>query len=132
LPKWQVKLMHSAIHESVKFIKEKYNLKFEDFDLRLKISNTCRFAKYYHNIRLIRIDGNEKGWNTYERKRVGVSADNIYIGIELSYILQLIHELTHYVQELQRRKFGEVETTNNEIEYVKQFHSYLLKQLKTL
>ena len=37
LPKWQVKLIHEAIHESVKFIRNKYNLQFEKFDLRIKI-----------------------------------------------------------------------------------------------
>lgn len=78
---------------------------------------------------LIKLHVSNKCWSTYRRKRVGMYADNIVVDFELAFTLRLIHELTHYVQFLQGRILSEVETTRNEIEYVKTFHEMYYKKL---
>lgn len=130
IPQWQVRLVHQAINNSTKFLKQKYDIDFFKYGCDIKISNSCRFAYYNFVKKIIRIDGKRNFWLTYKRKRVGVYADEINVGYELSYTLMLIHELTHHIQHLEKRKASEVETTKNEIEYVTQFHPYLLKKLK--
>ena len=40
------------------------------------------------------------------------------LGYKFSYAAQLIHEITHFVQDLEGRVFSEVETTINEIKFL--------------
>lgn len=131
LPKWQVILVHDAITESARFIKDKYNVDFYKTDVKIKVSNTCRRSLYYHNGH-IRLNGKSRTWVTYKKKTIGVYSDHIILGLPLSYIVNLIHELTHLIQNIQMRKYSEVETTLNEIEYIRQFHPYLISKLKKI
>ena len=132
LPKWQISVVHDAIGIAIRFIKNKYNINPFELDCSIVVSNSCRGSSYYRSNKLIKLAGRRRSWHTYKRKRVGLCANGIYVGIKERYILSLIQELTHHIQNIQKRKASEVETTKNEIEYVKQFHPYLAKQLTTI
>ena len=110
-------------------------------------SSTCRFAKFrhrgYQNFKRqgspkyrrgnrdkpIRIQLKRNVWKTYDMKTVGVTATYIKCSDKKCIETQLVHELTHMVQKIQDRKMGEVETTSNEIEYVKKTFPSLAKKL---
>jgi len=119
LPKWQQPIVERSIITAEQFIKDKYDI--DCFDLvTLKCSNTCRFAKYMIGDGLIRLDLKRNYIKLYERKTLGVYKANIdNVGLETSYTCQLIHELTHFIQDIEDRCFSEVETTKNELQYLK-------------
>lgn len=98
----------------------------------IQLSKTCRFAKFYPTKNKIRINLKDKYWNTYYKKSVTQYASLIPCTIGESITLQAVHELTHVIQFDQKRKYSEVETTKNEIEYAKEYYPYLYKQLKTI
>ena len=66
----------------------------------------------------------------YERKTVGMKAPaGFRVPTDVYYTSVLIHELTHAVQKLQRRSMSEVETTQNEFEYLACYHNEYYKKL---
>jgi len=119
-PKWQQRVIKEASEIAENFITKKYNIDNDIFELvELRISNTCRFAKYNTGYGKIRLNGKLNFVNLYDKKSIGSYKKIISsIGYKVSYICQLIHELTHFVQDLEDRCFSEVETTQNEIEYL--------------
>lgn len=118
LNKWQQPIMDQAIVDSLKFIKDKYNVDVSDL-ATLKYSNTCRFAYYQHNKGIIRIDLKRTFVKLYSRKTLGEYETQLdSLGYKISWTCQLIHEFTHLIQDIDNRCFSEVETTQNEIEYL--------------
>jgi len=119
LPKWQQKVILQAVKDAETFISNKYNI--DCFDLvTLQPSNTCRFAKYTYGTGIIRLDLKRDFVKLYDRKTLGNYQTKFNsVGFLVSYTSQLIHELTHFVQDLEDRCFSEVETTQNELEYLK-------------
>lgn len=132
LKNWERKLVHQAITDASKFITNKYGVSFFDYNVGIRCSRTCRFSYYSIDEKLIRLQLNRNKWYTYKRKKNKVYANDIEVGYSLSYTLDLIHELTHFIQDIQKRKYSEVETTQNEIDYIQQFHSHLIKKLKPI
>ena len=133
------------LNQVKQWLTTKYNL---DNDARTRIriaifnyadinwSTTCRFS-YFRKVRdskgrLIRIDMERRFWLTYKRKTIGVYANQIRCTEKESLALQLTHELTHYIQYLQGRRYSEVETTRNELEYAKQHFPYLYEKLEPI
>jgi hypothetical protein len=96
----------------------------------VKLSRTCRFAKYTLSKRTVRIDIRCRVWNTYSLKSIGQHAPCISCTLKESVVLQAIHEFTHAVQHSQHRKLSEVEATRNEIEYAKEYYPHLFKRLE--
>ena len=81
------------------------------------------------------IDGNKHSpfvWNIYDSNPAHLSTGD---GIECSEdeytTLNLIHELTHYLQHISNNELEESEPTINEIEYCESFYPHLFKQLIT-
>ena len=131
-PKYLRKAIDQAMLNAVKFFEEYY----PEFDmskfsvLTVRLSKTCRFAYYSPSKREIRIEQDRPYWDTYVRKTVGVYADHIkHVDLIACLTVQLIHEMTHHIQHCEDRQFSEVETTKNEIEWMRvhrpQFHSKL-------
>ena len=78
-----------------------------------------RRSFYYPTKRKIKLAlGRGDKWYTYDRKTVGITSKGIVVPKLLRITITLIHELTHAVQHFEDRKYSEVETTENEIEYV--------------
>jgi hypothetical protein len=77
----------------------------------------------------------DRPWSTYDRVRVGLTtpAGGIPVPRLLGVTLSLIHEWTHALQAgacgHEKRNASEVETTQNEIGYVKQHAPYLADRL---
>jgi len=71
-------------------------------------------------------------FSTYLRKLPYLSPiGGIPIPRYLGYRHSLIHELTHFIQFLQKRTFSEVETTKNELEYLIETEPFYEHQLIT-
>lgn len=130
-PKYQQKLVIDSDKIARKFIEDKYNVS-EHYVMIVRLSSTCRFSYYAPDTNNIRIKLNSVKWYTYKRKTIGLYADDIYVGLGTNLILNMIHEYTHFIQGMQKRKFSEVETTLNEIEYVKNNHPEIYKKLKKI
>tara|TARA_R110000824_G_scaffold211172_1_gene397172 strand:- start:87 stop:512 length:426 start_codon:yes stop_codon:yes gene_type:complete len=116
-------LKQKATDRATDFLRTKYDFcdELEKFIAETKLWFTnARRAFYYSHKRTAKIalGGNNK-WYTYDRKTVGKTSNGIVVPELLLVTLTIIHELTHAIQHFEKRKFSEVETTQNEIEYVK-------------
>ena len=120
LAKWQSKLLNESIEIAEKFICDKYKLDKSMLDLvSLRCSNTCRSAVYYHGYGEIRLDLKTIDVRLYKKKTLGEYQTHIRsVGSKISWTCQLIHELTHFIQDLEGYCYSEVETTKNELEYL--------------
>jgi hypothetical protein len=120
-PKYIRKALDQGLENAVKFIEEYYpSFNIDNFsEVLIKPSNTCRFAQYCPIDKTIRLDLNHSKWWTYKKKTVGLYADGIYIDLIASLSTQLVHEMTHHIQNCEERKYSEVETTKNEIEWMR-------------
>ena len=73
---------------------------------------------YRSERRQVKVGIGRDKWYTYKRKTVGKMSRGISVPQLLCVTIILLHELTHAVQHFEGRKYSEVETTENEIEYV--------------
>ena len=116
-------LKQKATERAIGFLRNKYDFcdELEKFiaDTELWFTNSRR-AFYYPNKRSAKIGlGGGNKWHTYDRKTVGKTSNGIVVPELLLVTITIVHELTHAIQHFQNRKYSEVETTQNEIEYVK-------------
>lgn len=95
-------------------------------------SRVGRFPKYVHSKRRVRIAEKRRKWATYIKKRVGVYANWIPCTEYESWVLQFVHEFTHAIQGDQRRRYSEVETTRNEIEFAREHFPALFSKLTVI
>lgn len=58
----------------------------------------------------------------YDMKSLGIKKHSIFTGSIIQMVCAIIHELTHHVQYEQKRSRGELETTANELQYLKENH----------
>ena len=66
----------------------------------------------------------------YDKKSLGIKKTSVFTGSEIQIVCALIHELTHHVQyETNVRKGNELDTTANELEYLKQFHTSIYNKI---
>ena len=68
-------------------------------------------------------------WYTYFRKSMGVHADGITIDLESYLFCCFIHEYTHHWQHINGKRFGEVQTSLNEISWMRQNRPEYASQL---
>jgi NAD(P)H-flavin reductase len=119
---------------AVEFISKKYQIPKKKFEIPILLQTKKKVTSYvreeHPKNNYITFVAGEKKWYTYKLKTVGIYADGVNISPTLSYALQLVHEFTHHVQFLQKRKFSEIETTFNEIEFILKKEPKLLLKLK--
>ena len=66
----------------------------------------------------------------YDKKSLGIKNNMCRVGYDAQIVSALIHELTHHVQyETNTRKGNELDTTANELEYLKQFYIEQYKKI---
>ena len=123
----QSEIAHKAATHAWEWLCEKYNL--QAMMPLYYLSRTGRFPKYVHIKRRVRIAVKRLTWATYVKKRVGWYANWIPCELYESWALQFVHEFTHAIQGDQRRKYSEVETTRNEIDFAKEFFPHLFGRL---
>ncbi len=68
----------------------------------------------------------------YNKPSLGIKRQWVFVGSDVQIVCALIHELTHHVQyEMNERKGNELDTTANELEYLKEYHpNFYAKFLK--
>lgn len=129
IPKVAVKDLQKSIDMAYQYLVTKYGNQFDDVGL-LVVPETTR-GRYCPVKKLAKICV-ARHWHTYDRKTVGVTADRLSVGYELGTAIVVVHELTHHVQNREGRRYSEVETTKNEIEFMSQVDPEWNKFLKTL
>lgn len=119
LRKWQQRLYSKAEVDAINYIIDKYHIGVDELDkVNIKFTNSLN-SKYYKNEFVIKLSINNYSFiYLYDRKKIGNYNKYIRTTSYHSYASMLIHELTHYIQHIQNRKFSEIETTRNEIEYL--------------
>ncbi len=117
MPKVAREKIEPAIQKAYGFLCAKYGYRFDD--VKLIFTHTANRSKYYNYSKTAKIAMGTRMW-TYDRKTVGVTAHGLMVGYELATTTAIIHELTHHIQNLEKRKMSEVETTQNEIDYILQ------------
>ena len=68
----------------------------------------------------------------YDKRSLGLKKTSVYTGSEPQIMCSLIHELTHHAQYEQKIRMGnELDTTANELAYLKEYHpKYYSKLVK--
>ena len=121
------------VTNSICWMKSKYtNVNFENVEFIF--SSSPRGSKYYRNDKNLLLNYNVKYvtpticittraklW-LYDMKTLKIKKRYIFVGAIPQIMCSLIHELTHHVQyELELPK-GELLTTSNELEYLKEYY----------
>jgi hypothetical protein len=65
----------------------------------------------------------------YDKKSLKMKKTSLYTGSNVQIMCALIHELTHHVQHEQKRSRGELETTENELLYLKENYPLLYNKI---
>lgn len=71
-------------------------------------------------------------WKTYKRDEVGIYAPTTEVGQEFSIKVQAVHELTHFIQEVNGRDRSESEATFNELKFVYENYFSYFKKCKVI
>ena len=70
-----------------------------------------------------RINENDNSKHHNSKKSLKIKNRKIYVGHDVQIVCALIHELTHHVQYEKRYRVGnELDTTANELQYLKDFY----------
>lgn len=116
----------NAIEKVKKFLTEKYpNTNLEN--VGYIFSKTYSRSRYFRNNEQSRkpnvcICARAKLY-LYEKRSLKLKNYNAFIGIIPQIECALVHELTHHVQyEQNYRKGNELDTTKNEVEYLKKYY----------
>ena len=129
MPKYMKMAIHDAIPKAFDFIRSKYGDKFDDVIMVFQPYATR--SRYYSNATTPHPKWGSKPVVTiscksilhlYEKKSIGDYKTEINVGSKIQIACSLIHELTHHAQYLERRIYSEVETTKNELEFIRIQH----------
>lgn len=128
-PKGKMVIVNNAIPKAIAFITEKYP-HISLAEVRLNFSTTRNGSRYYHADGSINIRCSDKMF-LYRKATCGLTTppQGLLIGCEINTACAIIHEITHYIQGIEKRKFSEVETTQNEIDYLKQHEPFWYNRL---
>ena len=70
--------------------------------------------------------------STYKRKTLGEWLPRTKVDLVCALACKLVHELTHWIQWIEGRKYSEVETTENELALIRRYHPFWAKKIKKL
>lgn len=127
----------SVLDEALEWMKERYP--DVDFDrVGYIFSSSYNRSRYFPN----QLGGKyaepnvcistDKTLRLYKKPSLGMKETTTFVGNRTQMVCAMIHELTHHVQyERKHREGNELDTTKNELEYLKEFHpehyKYLVK-----
>lgn len=120
---------------AVDFIRSKYPDYTKGKKVNIKLSGINTRPMFYHPSKenpggLVRIGATSVIY-LYKRKSVGLTTPEhgIHSGYLIATQCALVHELTHWVQSLRGSRYGEVETTRNEIEFLQTYYPEVYDKL---
>ena len=89
--------------------------------------NKAKTGKYLKPNVCIKNDG----WLwLYKKKSLKLATYDLHVGNYIQVICSLIHELTHHIQYNENRSRSELETTRNEVEFLRLNYPLLYNKLK--
>jgi hypothetical protein len=125
------------VEEAISWLQTKYAT--VDFSaVEFIISGNAKRSRYWRNaqpdskyVAPNAFIGTREYLGLYNMKSLNIKKTWLFVGREIQTMCALIHELTHHAQyELEMPK-GELETTRNELEYLKEFYpQYHAKMVK--
>lgn len=131
IPQWCRPKIDTALTSALQWLQNKYP--HIDFDVvQLNFSMTKNRSLYYNKNGNVAIAVRHK-LHLYNKQTVGLTTpkEGLAVGYVIATTCAIIHELTHYVQGIEGRKFSEVETTQYEIDFLNDvdpyWHSRLVK-----
>jgi len=106
-------------------------------DLEFILSSNCRGSNYYRNDNsvgkyitpTIRI-ADDFTLRLYKMKSLKLKRYKLMVGNYLNIICALVHELTHHIQHNEDRRKGELETTRNEVEFLREHYPDIYNKLR--
>lgn len=129
IPQWAKPKIDTALTSALLWLKKKYpHIDFHA--VQLNFSVTRNGSLYYSENGKVAIALRHK-LHLYSKQTVGLTTpkEGLNVGYVIGTTCAIIHELTHYVQGIEGRRFSEVETTQNEIDYIKEVDLYWYEQL---
>lgn len=128
-PKYARPKVEAAIREAEKFLAARYPA-FDFSNAEVHFSITRHGSNYKQATQRINVCCRYDLY-LYRKANAGLTTPpkGLNVGIQIQTACAIIHELTHYVQGTENRKFSEVETTQNEIKYLKQKDLFWYNQL---
>lgn len=129
LPKWVKPKIEESILKAYEWMIKKYpHIDFSK--VKMNMSMTRRRSLYYHSDGSIEISVRPT-LHLYKKKTVGLTTPpkGLNVGYVLGTTMGIIHELTHYAQGIENRTMSEVETTQNEVDYLKEVDKFWYDQL---
>lgn len=109
------------LENAISIMKSKYpNVSFDNIDY--EFSGTSSRSRYYRNRKknhLVSICTRAKLY-LYDKKSLKIEQTKLFVGSEVQIMCAIIHELTHHMQYETKIPKGELETTRNELEYLKE------------
>jgi len=131
VPQYLEEPLKEGIRMGTEFVYEKYGK--ETFtDCVLLVRPDARNGCYYSNLsphpkfetNPVAIISCRTHLYLYEKKRLGKYKQGLCVGYEICCATCVVHELTHHAQFKRDRSSGELETTANEIEFIRKHHPY--------
>lgn len=126
LPKWHPDI-NECLEMATDFIHERYGYDVTNMPIEIKITKGNR-GRFYSNMRsshikpYIQCNIHNKLY-LYTRKTVGLTTPEkgLHVGYFIGMVTCMIHEITHFIQYIEGRRYSEVETTQNEVDYLERF-----------
>jgi hypothetical protein len=132
VPAYVRKQIPEIVTNAKSFLSERYP-KYNLENVRI-IFGTGRRICYYRNKNrnlppTVQLGYRNELW-MYQKKTVGLTARGIKAGIKVSTESALVHELTHHIQhERGDKRISEVETTRNEVKFLREKYPEWYKRL---
>lgn len=126
VPGYLSKAINEAVPMALKFLEDKYGKRFDNVKLLIQpnsrgshyFSNSHRPHKKFGSVPVAGICTRGE-LLLYEKKSIGEYRDGFRVGPMIQTACSIVHELTHHIQFLEKRKYSEVETTKNELDFLK-------------
>lgn len=113
------------VARAIEWLKDLYpTVDFERVDLIL--SESCRRSRYYRNERHVKYTCPVARICTrptlylYNMKTLKIKELSLFVGREVQTMSAIVHELTHHAQYELKKPTGELETTRNELNFIKE------------
>jgi hypothetical protein len=125
-PTWLKSAINDALPMASEYLIGKYGNIFAGVNVIFQ-PNACRSRYFANKSKPHKVFGNEPVATIscrselllYKKKSLGDYKENVMVGPKIQIACAIIHELTHHYQHVHNLPTGELETTANELEFLK-------------